>query len=293
MWQADFTHWRLADGGDIEILCWLDDHSRYALSVTAHQQGHRPHRGRHLHGTPWEAHGVPASTLTDNGLVFTTRLAGGRGGRNSFETLLDTLGVTQKNSRPNHPTTCGKVERFHQTLKRWLTAHPSGRHPRPSSKPCSTSSSTTTTSSDPHRHLGDRTPTAAYHARPKAITSSSHPRPLPRPPRPGQPRQRHPPRRRPTATTSASAATSTERRSSCSSTTSTSASSTPPPARSNRHLTIDPHPPLPRHRSPHRRTPTPHGPRKTNQPNPEAGSAVSDVLRHHTARSEGLEPPTF
>jgi len=31
-------------------------------------------------------------------------------------------GVTQKHSRPNHPTTCGKVERFHQTLKKWLTA---------------------------------------------------------------------------------------------------------------------------------------------------------------------------
>ena len=36
-WQSDFTHWRLADGTDIEILTWLDDHSRYALSVTAHQ----------------------------------------------------------------------------------------------------------------------------------------------------------------------------------------------------------------------------------------------------------------
>ncbi len=35
-WQADFTHYRLADGADTEILTWLDDHSRYALSVTAH-----------------------------------------------------------------------------------------------------------------------------------------------------------------------------------------------------------------------------------------------------------------
>jgi Integrase core domain len=51
--------------------------------------------------------------------------AAGRGGRdtiNGFSAELRRLGVTQKHSRPNHPTTCGKVERFHQTLKKWLTA---------------------------------------------------------------------------------------------------------------------------------------------------------------------------
>ncbi len=35
-WQSDFTHWRLADGTDVEILNWLDDHSRYLLACTAH-----------------------------------------------------------------------------------------------------------------------------------------------------------------------------------------------------------------------------------------------------------------
>ena len=43
-WQADFTHHRLANGTDIEILTWLDDHSRYALSVTAHRPGSRRRR---------------------------------------------------------------------------------------------------------------------------------------------------------------------------------------------------------------------------------------------------------
>ena len=57
-------------------------------------------------------------------MVFTTRFAGGRGGRNGFETELARLHVIQKNSRPNHPTTCGKVERFQQTLKNWLRAQP-------------------------------------------------------------------------------------------------------------------------------------------------------------------------
>jgi hypothetical protein len=69
-------------------------------------------------------HGIPYSTLTDNGMVFTTRFAGGKGGRNGFEAELHRLGIQQINSTPNHPTTCGKVERFHQTLKKWLTSQP-------------------------------------------------------------------------------------------------------------------------------------------------------------------------
>ena len=122
-WQADFTHWWLADGTHVEILDFLDDHARYALSVTAH---------RRVTGAvvlaefrkAVDRHGIPASTLTDNGMVFTTRLAGGKGGRNAFESELRRLDVTQINSTPNHPTTCGKVERFHQTLKKWLNAQP-------------------------------------------------------------------------------------------------------------------------------------------------------------------------
>jgi hypothetical protein len=64
-------------------------------------------------------------------MVFTTRFAGGAAGRNTvncFSALLRDLGVTQKHSKPNHPTTCGKVERFHQTLKKWLTAQPEQPH---------------------------------------------------------------------------------------------------------------------------------------------------------------------
>jgi hypothetical protein len=57
-------------------------------------------------------------------MVFTTRLSGGKGGRNGLEAELRRLGVVQKNSSPNHPTTCGKVERFQQTLKKWLAAQP-------------------------------------------------------------------------------------------------------------------------------------------------------------------------
>ena len=128
-WQSDFIHWHLAGGRETEIVSWIDDHSRYALSVTAHPVT----TGQVTLATfraAVAAHGAPASTLTDNGMVYTTRFSGGRGGRNALENELRALGVTQKNGRPNHPQTQGKVERFQQTLQKWLTAQPPRRHPR-------------------------------------------------------------------------------------------------------------------------------------------------------------------
>ena len=122
-WQADFTHWWLTRGNHAEILCWIDDHSRYAISVTAHMRITTPIVVDEFTKAT-QRHGIPHSTLTDNGMVFTTRLAGGRGGRNRFENELRRLNIHQINSTPNHPTTCGKVERFHQTLKKWLTHQP-------------------------------------------------------------------------------------------------------------------------------------------------------------------------
>jgi transposase InsO family protein len=56
-WQADFTHHRLADGADTEILTWLDDHSRYAMSVTATDGSPAP---------PSSPHSEPASTATES-----------------------------------------------------------------------------------------------------------------------------------------------------------------------------------------------------------------------------------
>jgi transposase InsO family protein len=127
-WQSDFTHYRLTrpegiPGADVEILTWLDDCSRFALAITAHPRVTGPIVLASFR-TTIAAHGIPASTLTDNGLVYTARFAGGRGGRTGLEHELRVLGVVQKNSRPNHPTTCGKAERFQQTMKNWLRAQP-------------------------------------------------------------------------------------------------------------------------------------------------------------------------
>ena len=76
MWQSDFTHWRLATGADTEIITWLDDHSRYALSVTAHRRITGPIVVDTFNQTCVD-HGVAASTLTDNAMVYTTRFSGG------------------------------------------------------------------------------------------------------------------------------------------------------------------------------------------------------------------------
>jgi transposase InsO family protein len=166
-WQADFTHWWLADGTHVEILDWIDDHARYALSVTAHRRVTGPIVLAEFRKAV-AVHGVPASTLTDNGMVFTTRLSGGKGGRNGFENELRRLGVTQINSTPNHPTTCGKVERFHQTLKKWLTGQP--RAATLTELQTQLDAFVEAYNHDrPHRSLPHQaTPATAYTARPKA-----------------------------------------------------------------------------------------------------------------------------
>ena len=167
-WQSDVTHWRLADGTDVEILNWLDDHSRYLLCCTAHQAV----TGDDVVAVFLEVieeHGVPASTLTDNGSVYTSRFTGGR---NAFEYLLPILGVRQKNGSPGHPQTQGKIERLHQTQKRWLAARPAAR-----------GIAQLQTQLDefrehynehrPHRALDRATPAAAYRATPKAIPATN------------------------------------------------------------------------------------------------------------------------
>jgi len=168
-WQSDFTHYPLAGGHDAEILTWLDDHSRYALSVTAHARVTGPIVLQAFRAVCAE-HGIPASTLTDNGLVFTTRFAGGKGGRNALEAELRRLGVRQKNGKPNHPQTQGKVERFQQTLKNWLRAQPGQPATLAELQALLDAFTVIYNARRPHRSLPHRaTPATAYTARPKAV----------------------------------------------------------------------------------------------------------------------------
>lgn len=169
-WQSDFTHWRLHDattdgqlGTDVEILNWLDDHSRYLLTCTVHA----PVTGDIVVTQFLETcntHGIPASTLTDNGRVYTARFGSGK---NAFEYTLAALGITQKNGAVNHPQTQGKVERLHQTQKRWLAEQPAATTLDELQSQLDRFR-TIYNEQRPHRALDRSTPAQAYAARPKA-----------------------------------------------------------------------------------------------------------------------------
>jgi transposase InsO family protein len=175
-WQSDFTHYRLTTGADTEIITWLDDHSRLALHVSAHPRITGPIVLATFTTTAAQ-HGYPASTLTDNGTVYTTRFAGGGGGRNHLEHELRRLGIVQKNSRPNHPTTCGKVERFQQTLKNWIAAQPAQPATLAELQALLDAFVPAYNHQRPHRSLPHRTtPATAYAARPKATPGTDRDR---------------------------------------------------------------------------------------------------------------------
>lgn len=177
MWQADFTHWPLATGTDVEILDFLDDHSRFLLALRAFT----PVTGPDVTATFRDLTGIfgpPAAMLTDNGMVFTTRFAQGRRvlkTLNSFERALADLHVRQLNGAPNHPQTQGKIERFHQTLKQWLAARPPAAD-LPALQQQLDTFRTWYNTQRPHRALHRRTPDETYTATPKAVPSPyAHP----------------------------------------------------------------------------------------------------------------------
>ena len=170
------------------------------------------------------SHGIPASTLTDNGMVFTTRLAGGQRRPQRLRARAAPPRHHPEELPPNHPTTCGKVERFQQTMKNWLRAQPD--------QPATITELQALLDAfvdelqpPPPAPLPARTapppppPTPPGPKPPPADRSRRHPRP--RPPRPHrQRRHRHPARSTADSTTSASAEPTPEPASSCSSTTS-------------------------------------------------------------------------
>lgn len=163
-WQADTTHWQLADGSGVEILNIIDDHSRLDLLSKARQTTTGPDVVAGFR-TAFRRYGIPASVLTDNGAVFTGKPRGG--GRVALEIELDLLGVRFHHSRPYHPQTCGKVERFHQTQKKWLAAQPAPATLTELQRQLDRFRGYYNTTR-PHRAVGRRPPEQAYLARPKA-----------------------------------------------------------------------------------------------------------------------------
>ena len=116
LWQTDATEWLLADSTKVEILNLIDDHSRLCLASVAVRIVKAADAVQILYSAV-EEFGPPARFLSDNAAVFSGR---SRRGRVALESELDRLGVQCVHSTPYHPQTCGKVERFHQTLKLFL-----------------------------------------------------------------------------------------------------------------------------------------------------------------------------
>ena len=123
-WQIDATHWELASGAVIEVINIIDDRSRVCVDAFAVRVCTSP--------AAWQAfsrasqrYGLPAEVLSDNNAAFRSYADGAK--PPVFERNLHVLGIRTLHSRPHHPQTCGKVERFHQTQKRWLTKRPPAR----------------------------------------------------------------------------------------------------------------------------------------------------------------------
>jgi transposase InsO family protein len=164
-WQMDVTHWPLADGTNAEILNMIDDHSRLCVAATAFRVVNAHDVVATFHAAAiW---GYPASVLSDNGAVFTATYRGGIG---AMESELCALGITFKHSRPYHPQTCGKIERFHQTQKKFLAKQDPPATIRALQHQLDEFVHTYNTDR-PHRALNRRTPIVAFSARTKA-----HPR---------------------------------------------------------------------------------------------------------------------
>jgi transposase InsO family protein len=162
-WQTDITCWVLAGGEQVEVVGLLDDHSRLCVAAKVFAQT----KAGDIVSTFHEAagrFGFPASVLSDNGAVYT---AAARNGRCAMESELLALGITYKHSRPYHPQTCGKVERFHQTLKKHLAARP-GADSLAAMQEQIDRFVAYYNDVRPHRSLARRTPAEAYSARLKA-----------------------------------------------------------------------------------------------------------------------------
>jgi transposase InsO family protein len=118
LWQTDHTDWPLWGGPVAKVLNFLDDCSRACLRSTATLSVTSVFVWAEFTqaGQEW---GLPTGCLSDNGLAFSGKL---RGVEVEFEKRLRASGIKPITSAPFHPQTCGKVERFQQTQKKWLHA---------------------------------------------------------------------------------------------------------------------------------------------------------------------------
>jgi transposase InsO family protein len=165
-WQADVTHVSGLDGAVFEVLNIIDDHSRLCVATRAFQITRSPDVVRTLHraAAQW---GYPEAFLSDNGAIFT---ASKRGGVSDMEAELLALGIVSKHGRPYHPQTQGKVERFHQTMKKYLARQDLVATPKQLQRQLDRFAEYYN-EVRPHRAHGRRTPADVFTARERAAPS--------------------------------------------------------------------------------------------------------------------------
>jgi transposase InsO family protein len=113
LWQMDFKgHSGLSTGGRLYPLTIIDDHSRYALGIQACGDERGTTVKPRLEQV-FRIHGLPQAFFVDNGNPWSDTQ---RGKWTKFRVWLLKLGITVISSRPYHPQSRGKIERFHQSM---------------------------------------------------------------------------------------------------------------------------------------------------------------------------------
>lgn len=179
VWQLDGMEWFLLTPARVKvkvvIIRVIDDYSRRAIGLRVADSESAEDTWACL-SEAIDRHGAPAMVLSDNSLAFN----GSRRGREvTVQTRLRALGIAQVAASNHHPQTCGKNEREHQTMQKWLNAHP----------PATTKDQLYRTllayeddynHHRPHQGIGGpdglTTPAEAYQSKPKA-TAANHPLP--------------------------------------------------------------------------------------------------------------------
>jgi transposase InsO family protein len=171
LWQIDGTQVALADGSKAWIVDILDDHARFALGATATR--------RFTVHAAWQAmesaiteHGAPRQMISDNGLQFRSR----KGHKPvHFQERIAALGIKQLSSRPRHPQTCGKLERYHRTFKEYYADHGPASSVEELQQLCD-AFRWDYNHDRPHRSLEQQTPSTVYDASPKVTAGDERPR---------------------------------------------------------------------------------------------------------------------
>ena len=155
-WQLDDIEWELADSSMVHIITLLDDCTRLCPRLQAVEavNGETAFEAFSAAAGRW---GWPERFLSDNASAY----------RHTLAAAVGALGVDHRHGRPHHPQTQGKIERFHQTLQKWLRAQPRGGSPEGLQAQLDLFTEIYN-HQRPHRALGRKTPASVYEQTPKA-----------------------------------------------------------------------------------------------------------------------------